>query len=243
MRYGIISDIHANLEAFRSVLDRLDGLGVESIVCLGDVVGYNANPNECLDLIKERNIRCVMGNHDLRAAGLELPTDFNYYAAEAIYWTRRQLTEENRNFLANLPKRLHVDGRFLAIHGWVNDTDRYIFGPHDALKNFRLLDEEGIRLCFFGHTHVAVAYLNKDDEVLMLMDEELKLEDDTRYLINPGGLGQPRDRDPRAPFVVYDTENSLVRFYRVEYDVEATGRKVVSAGLSVRLAERLKAGW
>ncbi|HLC19154.1 MAG TPA: metallophosphoesterase family protein [Thermodesulfobacteriota bacterium] len=244
MRYAIISDIHSNLEALGAFLEKTEELGVEKTVCLGDIVGYNANPNECIEIIRERKMECVMGNHDSRASGLEEPTDFNHMAAEAVLWTRDKLTEKNREFLKGLPRSIDVDKKFLAVHGWVNSTDMYIFGARDAQTNFELMRAHSERnLCFFGHTHVSMTYIEADSSVGFTVDSPVKVEKGRNYLINPGGLGQPRDRDPRAAFAVYDTRALEVEFYRVEYDIQTTAEKILAAGLSPRLAERLKLGW
>ncbi|MBI5562775.1 MAG: metallophosphoesterase family protein [Deltaproteobacteria bacterium] len=244
MRYAIISDVHSNLEALRAVMALIDGLKADRIICLGDAVGYNADPNECVDILRARGIRCVMGNHDERAAGLAEPDDFNLFAEEAIRWTRARLTDENKAFLAGLPRKLVADKRFLAFHGWVDDTDRYIMGGKDALGNFALMKEEaGVRLGFFGHTHIPIAYIDKNEEILMNLDNEIQIEKDAYYLINPGSVGQPRNHDPRASFVVYDSRRSEAVYQRAEYDVAGAARKILDAGLPERLAERLKLGW
>lgn len=245
MRYAIISDIHSNIEALTAFFKAAEKLKVDKTVCLGDMVGYNPNPNECVDLVRENEVACVMGNHDSRASGVEEPTDFNPQAALAIYWTRNALTDENKEFLKNLPRKLMVDDRFLAVHGWVNDTDRYVFSAGDAAKNFELVRKEKprVNICFFGHTHVAITYLEAGGSVALNADSRLSIDPGVDYLINPGGLGQPRDRDPRAPFAIYDTEKREVTFHRVEYDFKATAQKILDAGLPQRLAERLKLGW
>lgn len=244
MRYAIISDIHGNLEALLAVLEKIDTLNVDKIVCLGDIVGYNPNPEECVNIVRERKIKCILGNHDSRVAGLADPRDFNALAEDAVYWTRENLSEHNIQFLKKLPKTILIDNRFLAVHGWVNDTDRYIFGAMDALRNFNILKiSEEVNLCFFGHTHVAIAYIESRSSVKLNCEHELVIDKEYNYLINPGGLGQPRDRDPRAPFLIYDAKASRVNFLRVEYDVEAVARKIKRVGLPIRLADRLKFGW
>ncbi len=244
MRYALISDLHANLEALTAVMDKIDTLGIKNIVCLGDIVGYNTNPNECVEIVRERGIRCIMGNHDSRAAGIETPDDFNYQALEALEWTKGVLTDENRGFLKKLPKTLFVDDRFLVFHGWLNDTDSYIFGARDALKNFRLLKKDGrTNLSFFGHTHVPKSYIGVDGAVEVISERLIKISRKCDYLINPGAVGQPRDRDPRASFAVYDTRDSVVTFHKLDYDIKATVEKIIESGLSIRLAERLKLGW
>jgi len=244
MRYALISDLHANLEALNAFLEAVDALGIKRIVCLGDLVGYNANPNECIEILRDRGAECIMGNHDLRAIGEERSDDFNYQAYGAIEWTRSVLTEENLEYLKALPRTLLVDNRFLAIHGWLGDADKYIFGGRDALTNLDLIKEKyDINLSFFGHTHVAIAYLGVDDTVELKADTAFKVYKKYDYLVNPGALGQPRDRDPRASFLVYDSRAATIQFFRVEYDIQATTEKIVKAGLSSRLAERLKLGW
>ena len=245
MRYAVISDIHSNLEALTASLNEIDRIKADKIVCLGDIVGYNPNPNECVELLRERNIQCVMGNHDSRVAGLADASDFNLLAARAIEWTQSVLTQENRDFLTALPRSRFIDGRFLAVHGWVNDTDRYIFGARDAEKNFDLLKElkKPARLCFFGHTHVHAAYVEEDGEAHLVEGGSVKLVKGKKYLLNPGAIGQPRDRDPRASFLIFDSKKNQVNFYRVEYDIHTTSEKILAAGLPERLAERLKLGW
>ncbi len=245
MRYAVISDIHSNLEALTAFIDAAGQLKADRIICLGDIVGYNANPNECIRLLKDNGAQCVMGNHDSRVAGFEEPSNFNYHAAAAVYWTREAMEEEGMEFLKGLPRSLLVGRRFLAIHGWVNDTDRYIMGARDASRNFELMKEvrATLGLCFFGHTHVPVAYSEEDGEIAINGESRIKLKKGLRYLINPGSLGQPRDRDPRASFLIYDTKKNQVNFYRIEYDIHSTAEKILAAGLPERLAERLKLGW
>lgn len=246
MRYAIISDIHSNLEALSSVLEAVSKLDVKKTICLGDVVGYNANPNECIALIKSHGVKCIMGNHDERAAGLADTSNFNQQAEAAIFWTRSVITDEGKEFLQNLPK-FHKEGRsFLAVHGSMRSLDDYIQCARDAARNFKLLDGDefgGMNVCFFGHTHVAMAYLEVEGSVVLNMDNEIKVEKAGKYLVNPGSVGQPRNRDPRASFVVYDTAERLITYHKVEYDITATAGKIIAAGLPERLAERLRLGW
>jgi diadenosine tetraphosphatase ApaH/serine/threonine PP2A family protein phosphatase len=243
MRTAVIADIHANLEALQSVLARIEVLRAYEIVCLGDIVGYNADPNECVDIMRTRNIRCILGNHDACAAGLEEPDGFNPVARRAVLWTRAELTDENRLFLRNLPREQRV-GDVFFFHGSIHDTDRYILYMNDAADNFTQLAGMGSSLWigFFGHTHVGAVLYYYQRAVSVEHAPDLKLAEEKRYLINPGSVGQPRDGDPRASFLVYDADDHRVTFNRVEYDVHACQDKIIRAGLPSRLAERLASG-
>ncbi len=245
MRYAIISDIHSNLEALEAVLKEADRLGAERIFCLGDIVGYNANPNECVELIKKHNITAVMGNHDSRVAELEEPTDFNPIAQEAVLWTRHVITERHKEFLKSLPRH-HIEKEvgFMCVHGWIDSTDSYIFSELEAEYNFRLMEIESLpKVVFFGHTHVRIAYTKKDGFISSTLSNPLKLEEDTLYLINPGSVGQPRDGDTRSSFLIYDTSTAVVTFHRVGYDIESCVEKIKKAGLPPQLWQRLQQGW
>ena len=244
MRCAVISDLHSNLEAFNAVLHHIDAAGVDTTICLGDIVGYNADPNGCIELVRERQIGSILGNHESWVCGF---TSLDYLSStvrQATLWTREQLSEENLTFLKGLPRKLPFDDGALAVHGWVNDTDRYILTPGDALANFELLSRDPLPygLCFFGHTHLRKCYSLQDSTVLSHRDEALRLGEDSRYLVNPGSVGQPRDYDRRASFALYDTDIPEVRFFRVDYDIETCCRKIIDAGLPEGLAERLKVG-
>ena len=245
MRYVLISDIHSNLEALDATLQHIDLLGLDNnIICLGDVVGYNTNPNECIELLRKRNVRSIMGNHDSRVAGFDSSDDFNYQALEALDWTNSVLTSENLEYIKAMPRTLDVDGRFMIFHGWLDDTDSYIFGANDASKNFKLLEQaHNSNICFFGHTHVAISYLSSEGKVKVSADTSLRLTNRYNYLVNPGSVGQPRDRDPRAAFAVYDAAAGSIEFYRIEYDFKRTIEKIKEAGFSKRTGDRLKLGW
>lgn len=238
MKYAIISDIHSNLEALSSVLDVIDGEGVEHIVCLGDIVGYGADPNSCVEIIKERNIPSVLGNHDAVACGIYEPTLFNDMAAHAALWTREELHPENRLFINKLPEKLTIDD-FLAVHGAISDPDKYILSAYDARPEFSMMEEKTI--CFFGHTHVAITYFYVNNRVDTFSPSDIALEGGVKYLINPGSVGQPRDGDPRASFVIYD-DQGIAEYKRVEYDIKRAQEKILKTGLDQKLAERLSYG-
>jgi predicted phosphodiesterase len=239
MKCAIISDIHSNLEALKSVFQEIDRLGVDRTVCLGDIVGYGANPNECVEIIRERKIESIMGNHDVVACGKKEPFDFNSIAKEAALWTRAVLTAENREFLSNLPETRGIDG-FLIVHGAISDPDLYVFSAYDAFSEFKLMKKWNI--CFFGHTHMRTYYVFLGGDVRCLSNYEFKIEPEAKYLINPGSVGQPRDRDPRSSFLIYDSEEAVVRFIRRKYDVESAKKKIIESGLDRRLADRLSLG-
>lgn len=239
MKHAIISDIHSNLEALESVFQEIDKLGVDSTICLGDIVGYGGNPNECVEMIRERKIESIMGNHDIVACGKKEPFDFNPIAKEAALWTRATLTAENREFLRNLPEMREIDD-FLIVHGAISDSDLYILSAYDAFSEFKLMKRSNI--CFFGHTHVRMYYVFLGGDVCCPSDFEFKIKPKAKYLVNPGSVGQPRDRDPRSSFLIYDSEESVVRFIRQEYDTESAKKKIIESGLDRRLADRLSLG-
>ncbi|MCK4739150.1 MAG: metallophosphoesterase family protein [Deltaproteobacteria bacterium] len=250
MRYAILSDLHSNLEAFLAVLEKIERLKIDKTVCLGDIVGYNANPNEVVDIVRERSITSVMGNHDAVASGGKDASNFNDHAREAILWTEKILTKKNKEFLSKLPASLLFDEKFLMVHGSITKTDTYIRTTFDAGDNFSLLRKlyplATPLLSFFGHTHQNIIYKETFDEdgtsrVLEVDDNSVKVEDRANYLINPGSVGQPRTTDKRACFAVFDTSSHKVEFIQVEYDTEKSAEKIIKAGLPLIFAKRL--GW
>ncbi|VAV84753.1 hypothetical protein MNBD_DELTA01-1960 [hydrothermal vent metagenome] len=244
MRYAVLSDIHSNLEAFSSVLERITALKVDRIVCLGDIVGYNADPNQCVALIKDLSITTVAGNHDEEAASTEAPHNLNPSAEESILWTRAKLTEENKRFLRTLPAAVVVDGLFVALHSPKDTGNKYISSKHAAATVFKLLREAQARpLAFLGHTHVRCVFTEKNGEVVEIKTTEtIKIEKNQYYLINPGSVGQPRGGDPRASFLVFDSESGEIEFHHVPYDIEAAAEKIRAAGLPDINAKRLTLG-
>ncbi len=248
MRYAIISDIHANVEALEAILNDIDRRRVDKIVCLGDIVGYNASPNETIDLVRKAGILSISGNHDMRATGDAEPLGFNPQARSAILWTRDQITPENKEYLASLPETLAVDDIFFMVHGSVNSADDYILSTSEAILNFELLKNEGDQhICFFGQTHRPAIFVEDEGRVFLVRGEgkeyDFMLRESAYYLINPGAVGQPRDQDERAAYTIYDARRNRVSFYRVVYDTAAASRKIVAAGLPFTLAVRIKQGW
>ena len=242
MRFGIISDIHANLEALESVLTELKG--VDAYLCLGDIVGYGPNPNECVERIAALpNLSCVIGNHD-QAALQEYDLEwFNAYARDAIVWTQQQLTPESKRFLRKLKPHLQVE-ELTLVHGSLPDPMEYITSAWEARFTFELMQTP---LCMVGHTHVAEYYRLEagriqPEQVSLLNGGEIALEEGSRYIVNIGGVGQPRDGNPRAGFGIYDREQHRITVRRVEYPIEATQSKMEDAGLPQLLIQRLAVG-
>lgn len=244
MRYAILSDIHSNLEALTAVLLKTSLLRTDRLLCLGDIVGYNANPNEVIDILKSEGAVCIKGNHDIVASGGREPDDFSPLAKEAILWTRQRLSAEGIEFLKRLPAEIEIED-FFIFHGSIHDTDRYILDTQDVRDNFSMLGglSGAPRIGFFGHTHIRTAYSLYQGVLAIETSNKILIWDGKRYLINPGSVGQPRDRDPRASFCIYDTKERTVAFHRVEYDIRACGEKIIKAGLPPHLAERLEEGW
>lgn len=260
MKYAIITDIHSNLEALTSVFERIDALGADEVICLGDLVGYHANPNECVKLIRERGVRCITGNHDRAAAGLKEPVYFSEAGRRAILWTRRELTGDSLEFLKALPVFEVIDKRILIVHAGVHphpNEDVRLNSGVDVIKSFdamiRLFPD--VKVCFVGHAHRSLVYQYRNWRLAWIMgqarangkrsgvageragapvekpDQLVSLEPSPRYLVNPGSVGQSRDGDPRAAFLVYDDLEQTLRFHRVEYDWELCYRKAEQAGL------------
>jgi len=238
---AVLSDIHGNVQALEAVLTQVDDLGCEHVFCLGDTVGYGASPNECLELLRDRGARCLMGNHDAAVAGMIKPVCFNPSARAGIEYTQEVLTPANFNYLRSFPEQIRVGDDVLMVHGAPDDRDRYIFGSWDAMKTAaELLINEGPGICFYGHTHQR-SIVDAID-VHEFADGLVRGDANLRTVINPGSVGQPRDGNPDAAFVVWDTEQLEFQFFRARYDIAASQDLIVNAGLPEWLAVRLVAG-
>jgi len=244
MRYLVLSDIHANWEALQAVLADAEG-AYETILCLGDMVGYGADPNAVTEWMRDNVATVIRGNHDKVCCGLESPELFNPIAKTAALWTYEELTAENRKYLAALPKGpAAVDG-FLMVHGSVLDEDEYLLDPRDTLLQFVNADGKPV---FFGHTHVQGGFMlwqagQKAEPAALHPDgAALQVRPDRGQLLNPGSVGQPRDLNWLAAYALYDSEKKLLEFRRCEYDLAKAQRKIRGAGLPVVLAERLALG-
>jgi len=239
MRFAIFSDIHANLEALEAVLADAHKRKCTHFVCLGDVVGYNANPHECVDRIRKLDCPIVKGNHDEQASLPESSSDFNELAERAIKWTRDNLTEEDKQWLRELPLQRQVRD-FTIVHATLDTPAQwgYVFNNLDAAAS---LTYQHTTVWCFGHTHVPMVFI-RDEGVRRERIEHIRVEPTKKYFINMGSVGQPRDGNWRAAYCTYDIENNLVEQLRVKYDLAVAQKKIIKAGLPRPLAERLAIG-
>ena len=241
MRAAVISDIHGNLHALEAVLEDILREGADEVWCLGDVVGYGAKPNECCELVRARAAICLAGNHDLVVVGTLGLEEFSHDAADAAGWSRERLTEENRAYLAGLPSIAERDGTLL-VHGSPRDPVwEYVLSGEAAVAALAATDAP---LVLVGHSHVPLDLRLADARLeggLAAAGEEVGL-DSGRLLLNPGSVGQPRDGDPRAAWLLLDLGARRAVFERTEYDVAATQAEIREAGLPELLAARLETG-
>jgi predicted phosphodiesterase len=239
MKYAIIADIHGNIDAFQVVLDDIRAQNATHIVCLGDVVGYNARPKECLKIVREMNIPTVKGNHDEYCSTENALEGFNPHAADAVHWTRNQLDEDDKKWLRDL-KYSRMAANFTMVHATLDAPDRwgYVFDKLAAAASFPY---QTTQMCFFGHTHVPVAFM-RDTVVRGGTYSKFKIDPSKKYFINVGAVGQPRDNNPKCAYVIYDMDAGTIELRRLEYDIAAAQQKIREAGLPERLAERLAYG-
>lgn len=243
MKIGIFSDVHGNIEALDAVIAAMQKDGVRRLWCLGDVVGYGANPNECVARVREVTEKAVLGNHDAAAVGAEEVTHFNPRARDAVLWTQKQLTEENRDWLKRLPLT-EAEGEALLVHGspYLPENWNYV---HTRMRMGEMVEgfkATNARCAFVGHSHQPLILVKRGEEFFRFLGNDLKMEEGSRYLVNVGGVGQPRDGNPKAAYAIYDPDAGTVAILRVAYDVLAAQQKIRAAGLPGILADRLEAG-
>lgn len=241
MQIAIIADLHANLEATLAVFREIDKRKPDRIVCLGDLTGYNANPNEVVDIIREREIPCIMGNHDAAVCGLEDPWFFRAAAKQVIEWQVNEIRDDNRRWLAMCPEQVVFRSTCLGVHGSPSSRDDYIIDWLDAMRQLEYLNGRDVTICFFGHSH-RPSFFSEKGNTTVSNSNIRQFQQANRYFVNPGAVGQPRDRDPRAAYGIFDAEKMTFEFCRIEYDIDACQRKIVAAGLPVELARRLAVG-
>jgi predicted phosphodiesterase len=239
MRYAVIADIHANLEALEVVLADTKEQKCTHYCCVGDVVGYNANPKECLEIIRSMGMPVVKGNHDEYCSTEEDLEGFNPHAREAVNWTRKQLSREDRQWLHDL-KYVRLVASFSMVHATLDGPQRwgYVFDKLAAAASFTY---QNTAVCFFGHTHVPVAFV-RDSVVRGGTYSKFRVEPGKKYFVNVGAVGQPRDGNPKAGYVLYDLNEGSIELRRLDYDIPTAQRKIVEAGLPQRLADRLALG-
>ena len=240
MLKAIISDIHGNIPAFLAVLDDISSLGSVEVFCAGDIVGYGSSPRECLDIVREKAIESVMGNHDAASVGMTDITSFNEWAKEAVRWTGEQLEDADRRFLEGLPYVIGKEG-FTMAHGTLHRPEEfmYMMDISDAAETFRVLDS---KVCFVGHSHVPGVFAMKGNSIRAEFKKNMSFDPDANYIVNVGSVGQPRDGDPRACYCLFDPEKQKAEFRRVEYDVRSAREGILRAALPRELGDRLLTG-
>lgn len=243
MVYAILGDIHSNLEALLAVLEDVDKNKVDKIFSVGDIVGYGADPSRCIAIARERFEVSVMGNHDLAVTDKMELNWFNDYARKAIIWTQSRLSKEELQYLDSLVLVEEYQD-MIFVHGSLYEPEKfhYIFELHQVHRNFDSQDDK--KICFIGHSHYPFIAISDDvkGEISIVNGFETEIRPRCRYLVNVGSVGQPRDNDPRARYVLYDSEKAQIEIRRVEYDVEKAVSKIISQGLPQILGERLYYG-
>jgi predicted phosphodiesterase len=240
MRYAIFSDIHSNLEALESIMFTCEKEGIDKYLCAGDIVGYGANPKECINIVQGRNIIAIAGNHDWVMSGKFDIEYFNPYAREAVFWTRDQVSKYDLDYLDNL-SLVYKEGDFCLVHGTLLNPQYfdYLFELSDAQDSFRAMDTD---VCFVGHTHYFIAFVKDDKKISYSRESNIIIKPGKKYIINVGSIGQPRDRDWRSCFCIYDSKDRSIQIKRTEYDVKSAQSKILKAALPHFLAARLELG-
>ncbi|MFA5059910.1 MAG: metallophosphoesterase family protein [Candidatus Omnitrophota bacterium] len=240
MRYAIFSDIHANLQAVESVLAELKKEKIDGYFCAGDVVGYGANPHECIGIVRDLNTVCVAGNHDWAVVDKVDIAYFNPTAQEAILWTRAKALREDMAFLDKLPL-IYKNENFIMVHGTLDEPSyfHYLVDIRQAATMFRYMDRN---VCFVGHSHVTDIFVLKDGKVARGLSADISVEKECKYIINVGSVGQPRDGNPKSSFCIYDTQENTISIRRVDYNITEAQKRILESGLSPFLASRLNLG-
>ncbi len=243
MSIAIVGDIHSNLAALKAVLEKIDELQITRVLFTGDLVGYNASPSECIYFFEQRNFEGISGNHDRYTTGQEM-RDVRETTVEAVEFTREAIGENDLAFLSQLPDTSVIDQRYMLVHGSICGRDEYMLTSEIITKNMQRMrtDYNGIDICFFGHSHFPAVIGNGAIDMKFPETRNVKLDALKQYMINPGSVGQPRDRVPLASFAEFDPRAYAVTIHRIEYDVQDTHDRVLAAGLGRSLAERLLTG-
>jgi predicted phosphodiesterase len=236
VKFGIFGDIHSNLEALEAVLEDMQEQKVTQAVCLGDIVGYNASPSECLELVRGIGCPIIKGNHDEDASEDWPLQDINELALMSMEYSRSHLTDEQKKFLRGLPMYKQI-GHFSVVHSTLDNPVHwhYVFTAEDAARSFV---HQRTQICFHGHTHVPHLFV-KDSAVHEFSFKRVVVQDGKQYFVNVGSVGQPRDGDWRSAYAIYDSVQKVIELRRVPYDLAKAQAKILEAGLPDRLAERL----
>jgi predicted phosphodiesterase len=241
MRYAIFSDVHANLSALEAVRESCAKEAIDEYLCLGDLVGYATRPKECIDLLRSFAKVIIAGNHDWAAIDKLNLDYFNLQAKKALIWTKTQLKQEEKDFLSQL-KLIYQNKELTLVHGTLNEPENfnYIFYIKDTEASFGLLETQ---VCFVGHSHVAGVFIQeKAGQIYYTFEPKIALKQTSRYIVNVGSVGQPRDGNPKASYFIFDTEEKELINKRVSYDIAKTQKEILKAGLPAGLAQRLALG-
>ncbi|HVY62549.1 MAG TPA: metallophosphoesterase family protein [Planctomycetota bacterium] len=243
MRYGIIADIHANLEALSKAVAFLEEQKVDKFLCLGDIIGYNADPAACIKIIRDKCSHVISGNHERMVLGASL-YGVRKETLEATEWTRNQLPAEDLKYIEGLPDEAKVTDKILIVHGSPRDKDEYILSTDAIRENVATLKSRfpDVKVCFFGHSHYPMVIGAPEVHTRFHETRKLDLDPNRIYLINPGSVGQPRDGCPLSSFAIFDDEAWQVTIFRQPYDIPATQKKILDAGIDKKLAARLEVG-
>lgn len=237
LKTAIFSDIHANYKALEAILEDAKSQGVQNFACLGDIVGYGPNPSDCVAKIQEIGCVCVKGNHDEDVSNNRILSNLSDHARTSLEWTRGCLSDAQKEWLSKLPMQRRL-GRNMLVHASLNEPTRweYIRNKFDAAP---LINAQPTPMCFIGHTHKPACYESANGSISTIKDSQLFLHSDNKYLVNVGSVGQSRDGNPKASYVIFNRSDRSLTFRRVEYDVLAVAEEIQSVGLSESLAKRL----
>lgn len=240
MRYAIFSDIHSNLEALKSVLAAYAKESIDKYLCVGDIVGYGADPSECIKIIRDKNIPTVAGNHDWASSGKFSIEFFNPHARSAVLWTRAHLNIHEVEYLNSLDL-FYRECDFCLVHGTLLKPGHfeYLFELSDAKESFEVMQEP---ICFIGHTHLPLIFERDGEEIAHTKEEEIVVESNKQYIVNVGSVGQPRDGDSRACFCIYDSKQRTIQIKRTDYNIKSAQLKILNSGMPSALAHRLVLG-
>lgn len=241
MRYAVFADIHSNLEALNTVLSVYKKEGIDTYFCVGDIVGYGADPNACVEIIRATAKITVAGNHDWASVNLFSTDYFNPYAKEAVFWTKERLSDNNSSFLASL-ELVYQNSELTLVHGTLDNPEDfyYLTDGYAAEETFR---RQETPVCFLGHTHVPGIFRRSfSGQMSYTEGGRVKIEENAKYIVNVGSIGQPRDGNPRASFCIYDSVKKEIEIKRIAYDVAAAREKILQAGLPHFFGERILRG-